>query len=81
MVSPSMETLSKIKKDIQDVKQARMKFSKNEDFIHNQFNWPLSGRITGIYGSKRILNGKERQPHYGIDIATASGTIVRPSAS
>lgn len=81
MVSPSLEILSKIKKDIDDVKRARMKFSKNEDFIYNKFKWPLTGRITGVYGSKRILNGKKRQPHYGIDIATASGTIVRPSAS
>ena len=21
------------------------------------FNWPLKGKITGVYGSQRILNG------------------------
>ena len=38
------------------------------------FAWPARGRISGVYGSQRILNGEPRQPHYGIDIAVPSGT-------
>ena len=30
---------------------------------------PVDGIITGVYGSQRILNGKPKWPHYGIDIA------------
>ena len=35
-----------------------------------------SGIITGVYGSRRILNGQPRAPHYGIDIAAPKGTPV-----
>ena len=30
---------------------------------------PVKGIISGVYGSQRILNGKPKWPHYGIDIA------------
>lgn len=40
------------------------------------FAWPARGRISGVYGSQRILNGEPRQPHYGIDIAVPTGTPV-----
>ena len=33
--------------------------------------------ITGVYGSQRILNGKPRQPHYGIDFHAPEGTPVK----
>jgi murein DD-endopeptidase MepM/ murein hydrolase activator NlpD len=45
------------------------------------FDWPALGRISGIYGSQRILNGQPRQPHYGIDIAAPTGTPVYAPAS
>ena len=44
------------------------------------WQWPAKGRISGVYGSQRILNGKPRQPHYGIDIAAPTGTpVVAPA--
>ena len=45
------------------------------------FNWPLKGKITGVYGSQRILNGVPKSPHYGIDIAVPIGTPVYAPAS
>ena len=39
------------------------------------------GAISGIYGSQRILNGKPRQPHYGIDVAAPVGVAVRAAAA
>ncbi|MBL8655635.1 MAG: M23 family metallopeptidase, partial [Alphaproteobacteria bacterium] len=47
-----------------------------EPFYLQGFVWPATGRISGIYGSQRILNGQARQPHYGIDIAVPTGTPV-----
>ena len=41
---------------------------------------PLDGIITGVYGSQRILNGKPKWPHYGIDIAAKQGTHIKSSA-
>ena len=37
---------------------------------------PSKGRVTGVYGSQRILNGKPRRPHFGIDFAAPSGAPV-----
>jgi len=42
---------------------------------------PATGRISGVYGSRRILNGQPRQPHYGLDFAVPTGTPLRAAAS
>lgn len=45
-----------------------------------RFAWPATGRISGIYGSQRILGGVPRNPHYGVDIARPAGTPVAAPA-
>jgi len=45
-----------------------------------RFIWPSYGRISGVYGSQRILNGKPKRPHFGTDIAAPQGTVVRAMA-
>ena len=40
------------------------------------FAWPAKGRISGVYGSQRVLNGEPRRPHYGLDIAAPTGSPV-----
>ena len=75
-VSPPQETLARIRRDIEVVKTARDALSLQDDFIENGFDWPAKGTVTGVYGSQRILNGKPRTPHYGIDIAAPKGTPV-----
>ena len=44
------------------------------------FSLPAEGRISGVYGSQRILNGEPRWPHYGLDIAAPVGTDVKAPA-
>ena len=40
----------------------------------------MTGPISGVYGSQRILNGKPRRPHFGVDVARPTGTpIVAPA--
>ncbi len=81
MVTPPAEVIARIKTDIQNVKAARATLSDFDDVLKNGFIWPVWGRISGIYGSQRILNGKPRQPHYGIDIAAPVGVAVRAAAA
>ncbi|MDC1135830.1 M23 family metallopeptidase [Alphaproteobacteria bacterium] len=81
MVTPPEEVITRIKKDIKNVKAARATISDFDDVLKNGFIWPVWGRISGIYGAQRILNGKPRQPHYGIDIAAPSGVAVQAAAA
>ena len=80
MVTPPQEVLERIARDRQAVIEARAIIS-NLDAWQSNFLWPVEGIITGIYGSRRILNGAPRTPHYGIDIAAPKGTpIIAPAA-
>ncbi len=81
MVAPPESTLNRISIEIKMVKEARSIKGNSTDYFRNGFDWPLNGIITGVYGSQRILNGKSRQPHFGIDIAAPAGTPVTASAS
>jgi len=80
-VTPAEAVLARIRADADRVRRARQQMTEQDDFIRHGFDWPAAGRITGIYGSQRILNGQPRQPHYGIDIALPSGTKVRAAAA
>ena len=78
-VSPSEKDMVRIRKEIALVKKARDRDDPREDFLGG-FQWPAMGRISGVYGSQRILNGQPRRPHFGVDIAAPVGTIVRAPA-
>ncbi|MEE8188755.1 MAG: M23 family metallopeptidase, partial [Kiloniellales bacterium] len=51
-----------------------------EPLFESGFVWPATGPITGVFGSQRVLNGKPRRPHYGVDVAAPEGSIVRAPA-
>ena len=80
MVTPPQEVLERIARDRQAVIEARAIIS-DLDAWQSNFLWPVEGIITGIYGSRRILNGAPRAPHYGIDIAAPKGTPIIAPAS
>lgn len=79
-VSPSEKDMVRIRKDIADTKKARARDDPREDFLGG-FVWPAKGRISGVYGSQRILNGEPRRPHYGVDVAAPVGTLVHAPAN
>ena len=74
MVSPPAAVLARIKADREAVHAARN--IDTHSVIFGLIDWPAHGRISGVYGSQRILNGQPRQPHYGVDIASPIGTPV-----
>lgn len=75
-VSPrSKKDLERIRRDSRAVRKARAKARSATDF-REHFIWPVTGPISGVYGSQRILNGKPRRPHMGVDVARPTGTTV-----
>ncbi len=76
-VTPPKEVYERIKKENRIISNARA-IESNLTFFKNKFIPPLENAIiTGVYGSQRILNGKPRWPHYGIDFAAKEGTKIR----
>ena len=80
MVTPPENVIARIKSDQAAVAAARQTLAPAGDFWRG-IDWPVTGSISGVFGSQRILNGQPRQPHYGIDIAVPKGTPVRAPAS
>lgn len=79
-VMPPPEAQARIAQDLAQVRAARARDSERADFAQG-FAWPMVGRISGVFGSQRILNGQPKQPHYGVDVAGAVGTQVYAPAS
>ena len=79
IMSPSEKSLQRIRSEAKQVRRARAQVVKRTDFA-GPFIWPLTGPITGVYGSQRIYNGVPKRPHYGVDVAAATGTPVSTPA-
>jgi len=75
MVTPPKSFWNRIKKENKVIKEIRS-LDSNVDFIFQKFDWPTKGVISGVFGSQRILNGKPKRPHYGVDIAAPEGTDI-----
>ncbi|WP_269617972.1 M23 family metallopeptidase [Zhongshania sp. BJYM1] len=74
-VTPPASVLERIRREGALVSKARSQFTTRQDFV-NEFKWPLLGPITGVFGSQRVYNGNPGRPHYGLDIAAPTGTLV-----
>ena len=76
-VTPPEEVYERIKEENKWIGEAR---SINSDliFFKEKFIIPVENSIiTGVYGSQRILNGKPKWPHYGLDFAADEGTKIK----
>ena len=74
-VTPDPEAAERIRQEGAMVSKARARRDRRTDYEAG-FAWPASGRISGVYGSQRVLNGEPRRPHYGLDIASPAGSPV-----
>ena len=79
-VTPPESVYKRIKEENNKIGEARA-INSDLAFFKNKFIMPVEGIISGVYGSQRILNGKPKWPHYGIDIAAKQGTMIKSSGS
>ena len=76
-VTPPKEVYDRIKKDNILIGKARS-VDSSLNYFKEKFIKPLNNAIiTGVYGSQRILNGKPRRPHFGLDYAADEGTPIK----
>lgn len=74
------EQLAKIQADTAEKAKAR-ETTENQALFADGFSWPATGRISGVFGSQRILNGEAKTPHSGLDIAAPTGTPIKAPAA
>ena len=76
-VTPPEEVYKRIKKENKWIGEARA-IDSDLTFFKKKFIIPVENAIiTGVYGSQRILNGKSKWPHYGLDFASEEGTKIK----
>ena len=76
-VTPPEEVYERIKRENKWINEARA-INSNLTFFTKKFTVPLENTIiSGVYGSQRILNGKPKWPHYGLDFAADEGTKIK----
>ena len=76
-VTPPEEVYERIKRENKWIGQARA-IDSDLTFFTKKFIIPVENAIiSGVYGSQRILNGKPKWPHYGLDFAADEGTEIK----
>jgi murein DD-endopeptidase MepM/ murein hydrolase activator NlpD len=78
-VTPPPHIAERIAREQAKVAAARTRDDDRVDW-RGGFERPVAGRVSGVYGSQRVLNGVPKDPHYGLDLAAATGTPVRAPA-
>ena len=79
IMKPNPKAVARAKQDSKQVKAARATDSDYLSFTTG-FKAPMSGTVTGVYGSQRFYNGVPKTPHYGIDYAGKKGDPVKAPA-
>jgi len=78
-VNPNAEDNKRIASERKRKIKARKQFSQSKPEV--EFIWPVTGRISSIFGLRRFFNEQERRPHNGLDIAASEGTPIKATAS
>ncbi|PHQ70833.1 MAG: peptidase, partial [Sneathiella sp.] len=67
-VTPGKKFLARIRQENGEIARIRTIDSEEEWFLSG-WQWPALGRVSGVYGSQRILNDIPKRPHFGLDVA------------
>lgn len=79
MVTPPKEIYDKIAQDRKEVAAAKKVMSAERNWFV-PFQRPTAGSQSSPYGAQRILNGKPKNPHRGLDFRGAKGTAIKAMA-
>ncbi len=75
MVDLDKETLARVRKESKQMHKAFASLDPRR-LWRGTFLEPVHGRVSGRFGSRRVINGQPKRPHSGEDIAAPEGTPV-----
>ena len=78
-VTPKPQDAARIRADNAGIGRVRA-LDTHQAYFSSGFMWPVTGPLSGVFGSQRILNGKPKNPHNGTDIAVPEGIIIKAPA-
>jgi murein DD-endopeptidase MepM/ murein hydrolase activator NlpD len=78
-VNPTKLDMDRINAESAEIKSA-LRYWTDIDSAPEQFIWPIDGRVSGLFGRRRVFNGQPRKPHSGMDIAAPTGTEIHAPA-
>ena len=75
MVDLDTKTLERVNQEAKQLKTLFQTF-RDERLWRGTFICPVEGKLSGAFGLSRIINGKRRSQHTGIDLEAEEGTPV-----
>jgi len=78
MVNPNNYDMKRINSEKSAINAALEHWTEGDVALN--FAWPIEGRVSGLFGRRRVFNGQPRNPHSGMDIAAPIGTEIHAPA-
>lgn len=78
-VNPNPLDMKRINQESSRIQEALTAWTETNNEPVN-FVWPIKGRVSGLFGRRRVFNGEPRNPHSGMDIAAKTGTPIHAPA-
>jgi murein DD-endopeptidase MepM/ murein hydrolase activator NlpD len=79
-VNPTNHDITRINAERAQIDGA-LEYWMDKAAIDFNFIWPIEGRVSGLFGRRRVFNGQPRKPHSGMDLAAPIGTEVHAPAA
>jgi hypothetical protein len=79
-VNPNPLDMKRINQESSRIQEALTAWTETNNEPVN-FVWPIKGRVSGLFGRRRVFNGEPRNPHSGMDIAAKTGTPIHAPAA
>src|SRR5690606_5705110 len=80
-VTPNPDDLKRIERELEAQMAAYRNFRDGVVPSNVLLDRPVDGRLSSPFGLRRFFNGKERNPHSGLDFAVPTGTPVKAPAA
>lgn len=79
-VNPNQYDMNRINRETNRIEEALQHWTDSQN-VPFDFIWPVDGRVSGLFGRRRVFNGEPRKPHSGMDIAVPAGTPIKAPAA